>query len=52
MTSTCMPYLATAAADIKLWTVDLLTVNHQFSPHRGVITSLSLSPNGNVSLCF
>jgi len=52
MASTSMPYLATAGADIKLWTVDSLTVNHQFSPHREMITSLSLSPDGNVSLCF
>jgi len=47
-----VPYLATVGADIKLWSVDSLTVNHQFSPHRAAITSLSLSPDGDVSLFY
>jgi len=52
MSSTYSPYLATAGADIKLLTVDSFTVHHQFNPHHAAITSLSLSPDGSVSLWF
>jgi len=43
--------LAVAAEDVKLWSFETLTLNHQFSPHQARITSLSWSLDGSVSLC-
>jgi len=44
------PCLATAAEDVKLWSLDSFTLNCQFNPHQTKITSVSWSPDGSVSL--
>jgi len=52
MSDLSVPCLATAAEDIKLWTMESFTVSHEFNPHQVRITSLSWSPDGNVSLSY
>jgi len=50
MAVSAVPYLATAAEDIKLWNINSLTEKHQFNPHQSPVTSLSWTRDGNVSL--